>query len=220
MTRLIRQNKGKDMSPIFDHIYENNLWRSDESRSGPGSTLAGTANIRQELPKIVENLSLTSILDAPCGDFYWMKEVTFRDGFRYIGADIVKPMIEANRQAYEKPFSRTFLTLDITKDPLPEVGLFFCRDCLFHLSIADIKKVFDNFLRSGTPYMMTTTHINTDQFVNTDINSGSFRFIDLFKPPFNLPADVLARVDDYHMGIVPREMCVWSREQIAQARGS
>lgn len=216
LPKLIRQNKGKDMSPIFAYIYEQNLWKDDESRSGPGSNLESTANIRRELPKIIENLSLKSIFDAPCGDFYWMKEVAFPDGFQYIGADIVAPLIEANRRAFEGP-TRTFLTLDITRDLHPPTDLFFCRDCLFHLSTADINKVFANFLRSGTPYLMTTTHIDTGPLVNTEINSGEFRHINLFKPPFNLPPNVLARVDDYHLGIVPREMCVWSREQIAQA---
>ncbi len=31
---------------IFDEIYKKNLWRSKESRSGPGSEISRTKNIR------------------------------------------------------------------------------------------------------------------------------------------------------------------------------
>lgn len=215
----VRKHRGKDLGGVFLDIYNQNLWEHGESRSGPGSTLAHTENIRRELPRIVEKFALTSILDAPCGDFNWMKEVAFPEGFRYIGADIVAPLIDANRQAYEAAGGRSFLTLDITADPLPQVDLFFCRDCLFHLSNNDIAKVLDNFLRSDIKYLMTTTQVHTGELVNSDIYSGGFRPINLFSPPFNLPADVLARVDDGYAEIAPRDMCLWSREQIAQARG-
>lgn len=219
LTKMVRKSRGKDLDAIFLHIYNSNLWKDDESRSGISSSISNTENIRREIPKIVEKFSLKSILDAPCGDFNWMKEVAFPEGFHYIGADIVAPLIDSNRKSYEVPGKRTFLVADITRDPLPEADLFFCRDCLFHLSSADINKVFDNFLASGIKYIMTSTHINHGEFVNAEIYSGNFRRIDLFAPPYNLPADVLARVEDYHEGFVPREMCLWSREQIARARG-
>lgn len=64
----------------FTSIYRNNGWGSLESRSGAGSTLASTANIRRELPGLVERLNIRTLLDAPCGDFNWMKEVALPAG--------------------------------------------------------------------------------------------------------------------------------------------
>ncbi|NDE22224.1 MAG: hypothetical protein EBZ96_04995, partial [Synechococcaceae bacterium WB9_3_282] len=52
-------------SDIFNYYYINNFWGDSESVSGPGSTLAYTENLRAELPKLVEELEVTSILDSP-----------------------------------------------------------------------------------------------------------------------------------------------------------
>ena len=64
---------------------------------------------------------------------------------------------------------------------------------------------------------MMTNHINATGFKNVDIEAGEFRLIDFYSPPFNLPRDVLFRVADYVDPFPQREMCVWTREQIAAA---
>jgi len=64
------------MPSVFSQIHRNNLWGEQESVSGNGSSLAATANLRQELPPLLAGLNVTSLLDAPCGDFNWMKEVS------------------------------------------------------------------------------------------------------------------------------------------------
>jgi hypothetical protein len=62
-----------------------------------------------------------------------------------------------------------------------------------------------------------TNHINVSGFKNEDIESGGFRLLDLFIEPFHLPRQVLHRVADYVFPFPQREMCVWSRDQIAGA---
>ena len=64
---------------------------------------------------------------------------------------------------------------------------------------------------------MTTTHLNVTNFDNTDVAPGGFRLIDLHKPPYNLPRDVLYRIPDYVFPYPQRELCVWSRLQVAAA---
>ena len=83
-----------DTKDRFTRIYEQNRWNDGESRSGIGSTVDGTAKLREELPRLVQSLGATSLLDAPCGDFNWMREVEWPAGFEYIGADIVTALIE------------------------------------------------------------------------------------------------------------------------------
>jgi hypothetical protein len=90
-----------------------------------------------------------------------------------------------------------------------------CRDCLFHLSYADARRVLENFLASGIPYLLTTTHRNDGALVNRDIETGDFRMIDLFEAPFCLPKTPLARIDDWLTPDPEREMCLWSRDQVA-----
>jgi hypothetical protein len=59
----------------FIDIYHQNIFGGIESRSGNGSTLVQTAVIRDEIPLLFKELNIKSVLDAPCGDFNWMKEI-------------------------------------------------------------------------------------------------------------------------------------------------
>lgn len=77
------------MEEIFSKIYENNSWGESESVSGPGSSLQQTRAIRMSLPSLLKTLQVETMLDAPCGDFHWMKEVDLSFLSMYIGADIV-----------------------------------------------------------------------------------------------------------------------------------
>ena len=75
------------------------------------------------------------------------------------------------------------------------------------------------FSRSRIGFVMATTHLNVWGFDNTDIAAGGFRLIDLFKPPYNLPRQVIYRIPDYVFPYPQRELCVWSRADVAAALG-
>ena len=62
---------------IFSGIYENYGFGSSESRSGPGSTLEETKLLREEIKKLIVKKGIKSVVDIPCGDFHWMKEIVF-----------------------------------------------------------------------------------------------------------------------------------------------
>jgi len=155
-----------------------------ESLSGPGSTLEETRVIRAQIPILLANLDVKVLLDIPCGDFHWMKEVELKMD-RYIGADVLADLIRANKEKFERT-NRTFLRLDLTVDDLPEADLVFCRDCLVHLSFADIFRAFANIKRSGATYLLTTTFPSVGE--NLDILTGEWRRLNLEMDPFNLPA--------------------------------
>ena len=57
-----------DAATIFDHFYHTNAWGVKESVPAPGSTLAYTVYLRTELPRLLSNLGVQTLLDAPCGD--------------------------------------------------------------------------------------------------------------------------------------------------------
>ncbi|HVZ93307.1 MAG TPA: hypothetical protein VG797_02240 [Phycisphaerales bacterium] len=86
---------------VFRHIYKNRTWGDRESVSGPGSELAETHAVRAILPPLLKELGVTSILDAPCGDFNWMKHVDLTN-IHYIGADVVPELIAENTRRYAK----------------------------------------------------------------------------------------------------------------------
>src|SRR5579885_1138281 len=66
---------GKGHGEIFSEIYRSNQWGASESVSGLGSELSATERVREELPKIVREFGVRSMLDIPCGDFHWMRQV-------------------------------------------------------------------------------------------------------------------------------------------------
>lgn len=167
---------------IFSDIYRKNYWGSADSRSGAGSDLAQTEELRRNLPILVNEFGIRSMLDIPCGDWHWMKEVAL--GIDYTGADIVPELIERNQLQYGDGRHR-FVSLDLTKDDLPQVDLVFSRDVLVHLSFGDIFAALRNLRTSGSIYLLTTTF--TGRKGNADILTGQWRPLNLQKPPFDFP---------------------------------
>lgn len=206
----------KDHKYTFSEIYNNNFWENSESASGSGSSELATREIRAQLPVIFSKWNFKNIIDAPCGDFNWMKLVNFDNDMRYTGIDIVPKLISANNAKYSSIHHR-FILADLVTDKIPEGDIVICRDCLFHLSYDDVLSFLKNFVASGTEFLLTTTHKNEDGFLNTDILTGEFRLIDLFSSPFSLPKDVFYRFDDFIAPYPPREMCLWNRAQIMKA---
>jgi SAM-dependent methyltransferase len=169
---------------IFTDVYQNNLWKAQESRSGPRSELAYTATIRKELPILVAQLGASSILDIPCGDFNWLQGVNFGT-CKYIGADIVEELVNRNNQHYANK-GRKFIKLNIVNDELPTVDLILCRDLFVHLPYADIINALNNIRKSRSKYLLTTSHLLTTR--NHDILVGQWRPLNLLIRPFSFPS--------------------------------
>jgi hypothetical protein len=175
----------------FERIYSTNLWSDPESRSGVGSTLDSTAVLRAELPAALRRLEARVLLDVPCGDFTWMKRVDL-SGIEYIGGDIVPSIVEANQRLHATE-SRSFVQLDLTADKLPKADVLFCRDCLVHLSYANIRAVFTNIAGSNVRYVLMTSFPGRAD--NYDVVDGDWRALDFQAPPFSFPAPRLAIVE-------------------------
>jgi SAM-dependent methyltransferase len=170
-------------SRVFRQIFRTNYWGSDSSVSGPGSELAQTAIIRAALPALLARHGVRSILDAPCGDFNWMRDVDLT-GVHYTGADIVPELIERNSAAYAAP-DRQFVVCDLVEGDLPMADLILCRDCLVHLSYDETRRALDNFRRSGATWLLTTTFTAARE--NREIVTGDWRPIMLERPPYGFP---------------------------------
>lgn len=166
---------------VFTRFYKTNRWKSENSRSGPGSELEQTIVIRDVLPRVIEELDIRSLLDIPCGDYHWMQHVQLN--VNYIGADIVEEAVAANAERYSREMV-SFRRLDLVVDELPEVDMVFCRDCLVHLSNEDALNAFENIVKSKSKYLLVTTFPDTQE--NLDIPTGRWRRLNMQKPPFNL----------------------------------
>ena len=187
------------LKEIFQDVYTN--WRFGgwpESKSGGGSTLEETEEIRQQIKQLVKDKEIKSVVDVPCGDFNWMKDIVY--SFEsYTGCDIVPELI-ADNQKYANQIIK-FQELDLTQNEIPEADLLIVRDVIGHLSLEDGKKAIANILNSKCKYLLTTTwynlndenynHENRDNTVTLDAQwergAAAFYPVCLHSEPFNFP---------------------------------
>jgi len=192
-TKVKSRFKGFKTEEVFTEIYLNNYWGNAESISGVGSSLNYTRKIIPELNRVFKELDVDHLLDVPCGDFNWMKEVDLST-INYLGMDIVKEIIQQNKSKYEKDRMQ-FDYKDVIKDQLPQSDLILIRDCFVHFSFEDIHQSLYNIYASKSQYLMMTTF--SKQTLNYDITTGDWRPINFMKPPFNFPEPILSIEEHY-----------------------
>lgn len=201
----------KDLRTRFSLIYRARWWdQLGESVSGPGSTLAFTEDFRSAYEAFLARRGIAKVFDAPCGDWNWMREVRLPPGTCYVGAEIVPELVAKLKRTYAGD-SVNFIQFDITADPFPQADLWLCRDCLIHLSNADVRKALENFCASEIPYALISNYIGEGP--NADIVSGDFRPLDLTKAPFLLPQPEFV-INDWPGDENVRQVCLWHREQV------
>ena len=200
----------------FERIYHTNLWSDPETRSGTGSSLDSTRVLREKLPNALRELGTRVLLDAPCGDFAWMDHVDL-SGIEYIGADIVRSIVQSNRQDYARE-GREFIELDLTSDQLPDADVLLCRDCLVHLSYANIARVLENVCRSNIRFILMTAFPGRGD--NKDVDDGDWRPLDFEAAPFLFPKPLLTIVeecDEEGGSYADKSLCAWAVSDIPRA---
>src|ERR1700737_2103348 len=117
---------GLSLEQRFRRIHDTNLWGAPASASGLGSEMDATAVLRAELPRLLQRLGVTSLLDAPCGDAGWINSTNL--GVRLIGVDIVPLLIERlQASAAAGEIKGEYHLADITRDFLPRCDATLCR---------------------------------------------------------------------------------------------
>jgi SAM-dependent methyltransferase len=169
---------GLSLRERFQRIHDSNLWGAAESISGLGSEPDATAVLRAELPDLLRRLGVNTLLDAPCGDGGWIATADL--GVRVTGIDVVPGLVEALRRRAD--LNHDYLLADITCDPLPHADAILCRDCLVHLSFANIARAIENFRRTGATWLITTTF--PEWQTNLDCEDGDWRALNFERAPF------------------------------------
>ncbi len=172
---------GLDLAARFERIHATNLWRAATSRAGLGSEPAATERLAMALPGVLARLGVRTLLDAPCRATRWLPALP---GVAVIGVDIVPAVVE---QACLET-GGDFRLADLTTAPLPRADAILCRDCLVHLSFANIAKAVVNFRASGATWLPTTYFTGWD--ANVDCADGDWRALNLTRAPFGWPAPV------------------------------
>jgi len=198
------------METIFLNIYDKKIWGSCETISGSGSTDYQTKQIQFYIVLLIQKYKINTLFDVPCGDFNWFKNIVDHIP-NYIGGDIVKKVIETNREKYNK----SFIQFDITTDRIPEgVDLIFCRDLFVHLPLTKIIQAFENIKKSSAKYIIMTT-FNNRAF--NDVNTGGWRPISFFDKPFSFPKPlelISENCSEFYPQYIDKSIGLWRIEDI------
>jgi SAM-dependent methyltransferase len=196
---------------IFTEIYRQNTWGSEETRSGPASSLERTAEIREHLPQLFQQLQIQSLLDCGCGDWNWMKTVNL-SGIQYMGVDIVEQLVTTLQKQFTDD-SVFFQQLDCTVDPPETADLWLARDFCSVLNFQQILHFFQKFLESKSKYIALTSIDTPKQ--NVDSIPGNSRPLNMRSSPFHLPEPIVTLSDGLQW--FSRKKClVYSRPQVLE----
>jgi hypothetical protein len=195
---LARRNQRMTTEEVFTGIYSNNRWggASGTFCSGDGShqtpiVAPYVAKVTAELDRI--GASSMTVVDLGCGDYSVGRQLAPSCG-RYIGVDIVKPLVAHNQATFSSP-SVSFQHANIIEDALPAGDICFVRQVLQHLSNDQIIAVLPKltkfrwcFITEHHPSPGRLQQPNSDKphGDNIRINGGSGVFLD--EPPFSIPA--------------------------------
>jgi hypothetical protein len=197
---------------IFRTFFRNNHWGNSESVSGPGSTMASTAALRDALPQLFKKYNISTFLDAPCGDHNWIQHADLSQ-VSYIGADIVPELIAKNELNYGDD-AHSFITLNLISDPIPKVDMIMVRDCLVHLNTTQIMRVLANIKQSNVKYILLTTFSECE--TNKDIITGFWRKLNFQRRPFNFspPLQLIKEQNEWEKNQLDKCMGLWDCDSI------
>src|SRR5262249_9071599 len=133
---------GLTLQQRFQRIHNTNLWGAAASVSGLGSETDATATLRAGLPGLVRRAGVKSLLDSAGGDAGWINAADL--GATLVGVDIVPELIALlSERATQGEIKGDYHVADITRDALPRSDAILCRDCLVHLSFANIDRAIE-----------------------------------------------------------------------------
>ena len=195
----------------FSLIYSSGYWRGDsrDSKSGSGSSFDATLNIRRELPLFILKNNVKSMLDIPCGDFFWMSTLNLQLE-KYNGADIVSSLIKENKKKFKKN-NIQFFTMDLSKDLISEYDFIMVRDCFVHLTDKTILMSINNIINSNSKFLGTTNFPKIKSNSHADNNPDRWRPLNFRLPPFNFPKPIAILNDSWskNMYDMDKELAIW-----------
>src|ERR1700728_2373934 len=86
---------------VFEKIYREPVGRCRVALWNRAFGLAATEKVRKGLVDAIQQLDVHTIIDAPCGDFYWLSTLDLAQHLTwYRGFDIVPQAIAKNKQRF------------------------------------------------------------------------------------------------------------------------
>jgi hypothetical protein len=170
---------------IFSNLYETGAWGTNEEglgSSGPGSSMENSEPYIKFLQNFIQTNGISTIVDAGCGDWSFSKAIDWGTA-RYVGIDIVKPVIERCQTKFASP-QVEFIHGDINEIEMPAGDLLICKDVLQYLSNSEALQFLDRISKYKYCLITNDACSNPHQTSIRSIVCGDHRPIDLSSLPF------------------------------------
>lgn len=173
---------------VFQRIADNREWNSDETVSGPGSELANTEALREQLPDILTgvagSLLLKSnrrpatpvLLDLGCGDCNWISTLDLTD-WKYVGVDAMK--VAKRKKVNAKATQYTVVDFTDSEYKLPSADAVLLRNVLQHLPVALGDAVINKVLEMKPQCFMVTSFPDEPDDPDTAVGGFRFNYVDV-----------------------------------------
>jgi hypothetical protein len=219
-------DKDNPRQQAFIRIYETNYW-GGALGSGTGSELGFSVPVRCYLSQLIVAYNIKTILDAPCGDLWWMSHfLEEHPQVNYIGVDIVPALVRHHKSVYQGKSNWEFHLGDLTDTQLfskiknssplwKDNVLILTRHAIEHNTVPDQVTIFRNLHNSGAAYLLTTNHPETCSQPTTT-ESGGFSRTNFMLAPVKLPKPVeyLHESEVAYMGLWRLPLVGWKPDQV------
>jgi SAM-dependent methyltransferase len=234
--RIFQERREARMScqELFTRVYLEGEWGggSGEFYSGPGSSPEASKPYTDAVRAFIAKQGIRSVIDVGCGDFR-VGRVIASSGARYIGVDIVEPLIAHNQREYGGD-SVKFVVGNVIEDDLPDADLCLLREVLQHLSneeilqsLARLRKYRNVIVTDHQPQPESNFVANRDKPHGRDIRLYAQSFIALDQSPFNVQdtelfldvrsPNVIYDVDERLRSFLIRNGETWSGDVVSDA---
>eukprot|EP01084_Bolivina_argentea_P221953 375798_1 len=184
---------------IFNNIFDNNIWRDAESRSGLGSELKVAIDTILYLKTFFIDHKVESFADIPCGDVNWQFASKELNTIKfYFGGDISSSLIKSNQILFKSHKNKIFRTWDLVNCQIPQFyynndlynfDFVLTRDVIQHLPLNDGLKFVRNVVMSNISYWGVTSYpSNINNNIDIQTAGGMYRN-NLEMYPFNLSSE-------------------------------
>ena len=192
-------------------------------RSGFGSTLHQTVNVREFLEETIVKRNIEGVIDVPCGDMHWMQHVrALGEGrVRYFGGDVSNVVVDEHRKRFVTSggmmefdvvdvVDKDLLGVDGVKKIMEVDGevLLIVRHLMFHLNSAENVKVLERIEALSHVkrlHVMLSTYLISNENDEEEYYLATGHKINLFARPFCVE-DPIEMVSD---GVRDLWMGVW-----------
>lgn len=179
------------------------------------SSIAGTANLCQQLPELFARHNIKKIFDAGANDCAWQQQ-SLANIVGYSAGEHNPLMVAVARSNFP---AIDIIEHNILLDDFPLVDCLFIRDVAIHFTNDQRRVMITNWLASGTPWLLITQQSYITENLEASYLPGGVPFADLNWQiaPWNFPNPTDSVVDE--RTIVPdiqpgRFMFLWHRDQI------